>query len=48
MEPELQAFIKPLSKGKFKKNTHVELPAELKAKVQCRWARSFKEFGYPL
>jgi hypothetical protein len=48
VEPELRAFSKPLSQGKFKKNKHVELPVGLKEKVQQRWGASFKEFNYPL
>jgi hypothetical protein len=46
VEPDLHDYVKSLSD--YKKNTHAEIPAEVRDEISSVWRRSFDEWNYPI
>ena len=46
VEPAVHEYVKSLSD--YKKNTHVDLPADVRDEISQKWRRSFDEWKYPI
>jgi hypothetical protein len=46
VRPRLEEYVRSLAG--YRKNKHVELPADLRERIGREWQRSFEEWGYPL
>jgi len=46
VEPAVNEYVKSLSE--YKKNTHADLPADVRDEISQKWRRSFDEWNYPI
>ena len=46
VEPSVNEYVKSLSE--YKKNTHADLPADVRDEISQKWRRSFDEWNYPV